>query len=70
MAKNKWKPKKDDCYYVPDIIAVNKYRFYYYDNDNADKFFFENGFACESRAEAERLHDWIVDQVKKYRVID
>lgn len=65
-----WMPKKNETYYYPyfsngDGVNNNICLFDSFDIQVIDK-----GMACKTKEEAKELHDWIVEQVKKYRGVE
>ena len=68
IKKKPWKPKNGDFYYVPQIADVSDALIY--DGDDYDENMINNGFVCKTQEEAIDLHNWIIEQVKKYRGIE
>lgn len=66
IRKLPWKPKFGTIYYVP-ITQYSKYNTYTFSNDVVDKFYMDNKLMCETKEEAIKLRNYILEQVKKYR---
>lgn len=69
IRKLPWKPESGTIYYVPVTQYSPKYKYktYIFSNDAVDKFYMNNKLMCETKKEAIKLGNYILEQVKKYR---
>ena len=72
VIKLPWKPKIDEQYYIPCIVANTEYRFsaYYWNNDDIDIERYRMGIVCKTPEEAIAMTNRMLAVAKEIREND
>ena len=69
VIKLPWKPKMDEQYYIPRIVANTEYRFsvYYWNNNDYDNECYRMGLICKTKEEAIALTEKMLAVANEFR---
>ena len=67
VIKLPWKPKIDEQYYIPCIVANTEYRFsaYYWNNNDYDNECYRMGLVCKTKEEAIALTEKMLEAINE-----